>query len=197
MLLPMKVLTLSPALILDIYRAHGHRSYSGEPVSHLLHAWQCGQLAYFADASPALQLACWLHDLGHLVSGLQGTPTLRGENDQHELLGADLLEPLWGPDVAGPIRLHVLAKRYLVTRHPHYRDRLSADSLRSLQLQGGDLSAQESLNFESCPHHKAALLLRVWDEQAKQPDWFAHNSGEALNQLGELMASVQLLGRSQ
>lgn len=186
----MTVLTLSPEQILDIYRTQGHRSYTGEPVSHLLHAWQSGQLAYFADASPALQLACWLHDLGHLMSGLEGTPTLRGENDRHELRGSELLHALWGPEVAEPVRLHVLAKRYLVTRHPNYRAKLSPDSLRSLQLQGGELTAQECAEFESSPHHKSALLLRVWDEQAKQKDWFAHSTRDALDQLGELMHSV-------
>ncbi len=186
----MKVVTLSPQHILDVYRRHGHERYTGEPVSHLLHAWQCGQLAYFADASPALQLACWLHDLGHLMSGLEGTPTLRGEDDGHEMLGAELLEPLWGPGVAEPVRLHVLAKRYLVSRHPHYKARLSPDSQRSLALQGGELSPQACADFESHPQQKSALLLRVWDEQAKQKDWQPPSTHEALSQLSELMASV-------
>lgn len=184
---------LTPDQILGLYCTAGQASYAGEPVSHLAHAWQCGQLAYFAEASAELQLACWLHDLGHLVSGLEGTPTLRGENDQHEARGADLLSALWGPAVAAPVRLHVQAKRYLVSRHPNYRHKLSADSQRSLALQGGEMSAEECLAFESSPHHKSALLLRVWDEQAKQAEWFASNTTEALAQLNELMRQVPTL----
>jgi predicted HD phosphohydrolase len=186
----MLALNIGPAQILDIYRTHGHVRYAGEPVTHLWHAWQCGQLAFYADASVELQLACWLHDLGHLVSGLDGTPTLDGKNDHHENLGAELLDALWGPEVAEPVRLHVQAKRYLVTRHPEYRQKLSADSLRSLGLQGGEMTDGECCVFEASPHHKASLLLRVWDEQAKQKDWFAPSSREALSQLHQLMQQV-------
>lgn len=193
MILDMTALALSPQQIAEIYRTRGQQRYAGEPVSHLLHAWQCGQLAFFAEASPTLQLACWLHDIGHLVSGLEGTPTLRGENDQHELLGANLLEPLWGPEVAEPVRLHVMAKRYLATQHPQYKAKLSPDSLRSLELQGGEMSVQEREQFKSSPHHKSALLLRVWDEQAKQADWFTVSLREALDELTELMTTVSRL----
>lgn len=182
--------TLTPQHIIALYQEQGQSSYAGEPVSHLMHAWQCGQLAFFADASPAMQLACWLHDIGHLASGLSGTPSLRGENDCHEQLGAHLLEPLFGPQVAEPVRLHVQAKRYLVTRHPHYEAKLSADSRRSLALQGGRMSPEQCQDFEAQPHHKAALLLRVWDEQAKQRDWFAASPRQALDQLLELMDAI-------
>ncbi len=188
---------LSPQDILALYRTHGQLRYTGEPVSHLTHAWQCGQLAFFAEALPQLQLACWLHDLGHLLSDLAETPSLRGHNDRHEDLGADLLAHLWGPEVAEPVRLHVQAKRYLVSRHPGYRAKLSEDSLRSLALQGGELSPDECLAFEGTPHHKSALLLRVWDEQAKQKDWFAASRHEALAHLAELMTQVPLLHPSQ
>lgn len=181
---------LNPEDILALYRARGQLRYTGEPVTHLAHAWQCGQLAFFAEAQPQLQLACWLHDLGHLLSGMPGTPSLRGENDRHEDLGADLLARLWGPEVAEPVRQHVQAKRYLVSRHPGYRAKLSEDSLRSLALQGGEMSPDECLAFEGLRHHKAAMLLRVWDEQAKQKDWFAASRQEALAQLAELMAQV-------
>lgn len=182
--------SLSPEDILELYRRHGEQRYTGEPVTHLAHAWQCGQLAFFAEAQPHLQLACWLHDLGHLLSGLPGTPSLRGENDRHEVLGAELLGQLWGPDVAEPVRHHVQAKRYLVSRHPGYKAKLSEDSLRSLTLQGGEMSLDECLAFEALAHHKAALLLRVWDEQAKQKEWFAASRREALAQLAELMTQV-------
>lgn len=60
---------LSPESILKIYSNRGQDHYSTSSVSYLAHAWQCGQLAFYAEASHALQLACWLHDLGHLIAG--------------------------------------------------------------------------------------------------------------------------------
>ena len=42
-----------------------------------------------------------------------------------------------------PVRLHVAAKRYLCTTESDYFSRLSADSVRSLALQGGNMSADE------------------------------------------------------
>lgn len=185
----MQVMTLDADQILELYQERGRLAYAGEPVDQLTHAWQCGRLAYFADASPALQLACWLHDLGHLTEALQDSPTLHGHDDQHECMGADLIERLWGPEVAEPVRLHVLAKRYMVTRHAHYRAKLSPDSLRSLALQGGELTPEQCREFERSPHHKSALLLRVWDEQAKRADWLPETRREALQQLRTLIDS--------
>lgn len=104
--------------ILDLYRQAGDAQYAGEPVTQLQHAWQCGQLARLAGAPQELQLASWLHDLGHLIKALPGTPTLRGEDDRHEAVAAPVLQALWGQRVADPVRLHVQAKRYLVGRHP-------------------------------------------------------------------------------
>ena len=187
------MLAFTPESFIELYSRQGHVAYAGEPVVHLAHAWQCGQLALYAEASPHLQLACWLHDLGHLLGQSGDTPTLAGHNDQHELVGADLIESLWGPLVAEPVRLHVQAKRYLVKRNPHYLDRLSEDSRRSLYLQGGAMSDAECAAFECSPHHKPALLLRVWDEQAKQAGWFARSANAALAQLRLVMSQVPLL----
>ena len=187
------LLAPTPEYFIELYSCHGHVAYAGEPVVHLAHAWQCGQLALYAEASPHLQLACWLHDLGHLLGQSGDTPTLAGHNDQHEQVGADLIESLWGPLVAEPVRLHVQAKRYLVKRNPHYLDRLSDDSRRSLALQGGAMSDAECAAFECSPHHKPALLLRVWDEQAKQAGWFARSANAALAQLRLVMSQVPLL----
>lgn len=190
----MTILTApTPESFIELYRLRGQMAYAGEQVTQLTHAWQCGQLALYAEASPQLQLACWLHDLGHLLNPANHTPTLTGHNDEHERLGADLIETLWGPLVAEPVRLHVQAKRYLVKRNPNYLARLSDDSRRSLPLQGGAMVDAECASFESSPHHKPALLLRVWDEQAKQVGWFARSTNAALAQLRLVMSLVPLL----
>ena len=175
--------------ILDLYRYGGDSLYAGEPVTQLEHAWQCGRLAEKSGASVALQLASWLHDLGHLWVNSPGTPTLRGEDDRHEAVAADILGPLFGPAVAEPIRLHVQAKRYLVSTNPTYAAKLSQDSTRSLGLQGGGMSADECASFEAQQYFKDALRLRVWDDLGKKKAWFDDSRDDALMQLEKLMRS--------
>jgi [1-hydroxy-2-(trimethylamino)ethyl]phosphonate dioxygenase len=135
----------------------------GEPVTQLEHAMQCAALARQAGASEALVTAALLHDIGHLQPGA-------GEvDDRHELVGARWLCELFGPEVIEPIRLHVAAKRYLVGTAADYRDRLTTDSVRSLELQGGPMSAAECDAFRAQPFWADAVRLRVWDELAKDP----------------------------
>ena len=176
--------------ILDLYRYGGDRLYAGEPVTQLEHAWQCGRLAEKSGANTALQLASWLHDLGHLWVNSPGTPTLRGEDDRHEAVAADILVPLFGLAVAEPVRLHVQAKRYLVTTNRAYTAKLSQDSTRSLDLQGGVMSAQECASFEAQPYFKDALKLRVWDDLGKKKAWFEDSRDDALMHLEKLMQAA-------
>ena len=49
----------------------------------------------------------------------------------------------------------------------HYYARLSADSVRSLALQGGVFSAEEAEAFMQRPYAVDALQLRRWDDLAK------------------------------
>jgi predicted HD phosphohydrolase len=164
--------------------------YAGEPVTQLEHAWQCGRLAEKSGASAPLQLASWLHDVGHLLVNGEGTPTLRGEDDAHELVGARLLLPLFGPAVSEPVRLHVLAKRYLVTTRESYSKKLSPDSVRSLEIQGGLMTAPACTNFEMQTFFSDALKLRVWDDLGKKMAWFDVTKNEALSHLGGLIDEV-------
>src|SRR5262245_61379617 len=95
--------------ILELYRARGAMEYEGEGVTQIAHAAQCGALARDAGAPPELELAAWLHDIGHLLVGLPGTPTLEGVDDHHESRGAAFLNEAFGPEVSEPVRLHVPA----------------------------------------------------------------------------------------
>jgi phosphonate degradation associated HDIG domain protein len=176
-----------------LYRWHGKLANEGEGITKLQHAWQCAQLARRAGATVALQLAAWLHDVGHLMTGLQGTPTARGINDGHETLAARALEPLLGPEVAQPIALHVDAKRYLVHTQPEYALRLSPDSVRSLALQGGQMTAAEAHVFIQKPFVRDALRLRTWDDLGKDPDWQPGSTDEALTWLHQLLGQVSSL----
>ena len=179
---------MEPTEILDVWRQKGAMEYAGEGVSQLQHAWQCAQLAHNAGASDALQLASWLHDLGHLLTDLQGSPTLAGVDDRHEALGAGVLAQICGAPVSEPVRLHVQAKRYMVATLPNYQSKLSQDSVRSLALQGGPMDVQECNAFSNTPYADDAVRLRAWDDLAKQhgvpdlPDAQILQSLEALMQ---------------
>ena len=69
------------------------------------------------------------------------------------------------------MRLHVAAKRYLCSKYPDYENKLSPTSRKSYHDQGGKMSNEELVQFESEPHYKKALALREWDDSAKD-----HNS---------------------
>lgn len=176
--------------VLALYGRLGQLAYAGEGVTQWQHAWQCGQLARNAQATPALQAAAWLHDLGHLLDGETDTPSLHGVDDRHEARAAALLQPLFGTAVARPVALHVQAKRYLVTTRPDYAARLSADSQRSLALQGGAMPAHEAALWRAQPHAVDALRLRIWDDLAKHPGWQPASREAAMAELGELLGRL-------
>lgn len=156
------------ALLLCLRQGRSLR-YSGEPVTQWEHALQTAALALQAGASAHLATAALLHDVGHLAAAdaAMGTPTLQEIDDRHEHCGAHLLGELFGEAVTAPIRLHVIAKRYLVTTTPGYGDRLSDDSRRSLALQGGPMNPTEVDAFRKQRYADDALRLRCWDDLAK------------------------------
>lgn len=178
---------ITRADIVSLFARQGHLAYEGEGITQLQHGWQCGQLACQADAAPALQLAAWLHDLGHLMTGLEGSPTVRGFDDRHEALGSGVLAHLFGADVAAPVALHVAAKRYLVSAQPNYADSLSPDSRRSLALQGGPMSVEERAHFKTRRYALDAMRLRLWDDRAKVAEWQPASDAVALDELARLM----------
>jgi predicted HD phosphohydrolase len=99
-------------------------------------------------------------------------------NDNHESRGYQFLLRHFGSAVADPVRLHVLAKRYLCTQHPDYEQRLSPTSRQSYYDQGGPMSAAEVAAFEAEPYFRDALRLRSWDDAAKNPAIDAGNIDE-------------------
>jgi phosphonate degradation associated HDIG domain protein len=153
--------------ICAIFDAQGGRMYSGEPVTQLEHALQTAHAAETAGADAALITASLLHDLGHLLNDQGETPTSRGIDDVHQYFALPFLRPLFIDDVLEPIRLHVEAKRYLCATEPGYRDALSADSVRSLALQGGPHEPSDAEAFIALPGASAAIRLRQWDDAAK------------------------------
>ncbi len=131
------------------------------------HALQAATLAEREGRADALVAAALLHDIGHMVHDLGENPANAGIDDRHEELGHAWLVNHFGPDVTEPVRLHVAAKRYLCAVEPDYFAKLSPDSVKSLALQGGPMSAEEVEAFEALQHSAEAVQLRRYDEQAK------------------------------
>jgi gamma-butyrobetaine dioxygenase len=152
-------------LIADVFASAGSAEYLGEPVSVRAHLLQSGALAESAGAPGALVAAALLHDAGHLMSE---------EGDElgdvrHGAVGAAWLSAWFPPAVTEPVRLHVAAKRYLCGTDPAYFGLLSQASVRTLELQGGPMTADEALEFAARPHAADAVAVRRWDDQAKDP----------------------------
>ena len=155
--------------LLEIFQGRATRRYGLSEVSQLQHALQAAALAEADGAPPATVLASLLHDVGHMIHDLGEDPAGRGIDDVHEERGAQWLAERFGADVSEPVRMHVAAKRYLCAVEPDYSGKLSADSVRSLALQGGPMSADEVEAFRRNPLHAEAVRLRRYDEAAKDP----------------------------
>lgn len=177
--------------IVDLYRIKGNLHYEGEGVCQIAHAWQCGMLAKQSGSSPKLQLAAWLHDIGHLISKKDGSPTTYGHDDRHEQTGEKFLAKFFSEEVSQPVLLHVQAKRYLVAAQVGYCESLSLDSVRSLQLQGGPMTTSECTEFLSQPFAQDAIALRLWDDLGKDPDCKTPPLDDALDELVNLMETCR------
>ena len=155
--------------LLEIFVGRATKRYGLSAINQLQHALQAAALAEKDEAPAATVLASLLHDVGHMIHQLGENPAARGIDDVHEELGARWLAERFGPEVSEPVRLHVAAKRYLCTVESDYFGKLSPDSVRSLELQGGLMSADELEAFRANPHHAEAVRLRRYDEAAKDP----------------------------
>ena len=155
------------ATLFDYMERRG-QSFYDESVTQLQHACQCANQARLHDGSTTQVASALLHDIGHFLLDEHNAENDFLEEDQnHEEVGADYLEPFFPAAVTTPIRLHVPAKRYLCTTDASYYDDLSEASKRSFRLQGGVMSDKEQAAFERIPHYRDALQLRRWDDLAK------------------------------
>jgi len=151
--------------VVDILRAGTAYDLTPVPGHHhdlLDHSLQTAEILRRSHPDDSgLQVAGLVHDIGHML------PPYRDE--EHADVGAVFVGPVLGQRIAELVRLHVPAKRYLVTTDPLYRRRLDEGSVTSLERQGGEMSPQEVLDFESEPLAADAIVLRRADEAGKVP----------------------------
>jgi phosphonate degradation associated HDIG domain protein len=160
-------MALSLSDICVLFARKGGRAYDGEPVTQLEHALQTAMRAEEDGGAPPLIAAALLHDLGHLLNDQGESPTLRGVDDLHQFAALPFLRALFPDEVLTPIQLHVDAKRYLCATRDGYYEALSADSKRSLVLQGGVFSPEQAREFIAQPFADDAVRVRLWDDLAK------------------------------
>ena len=142
------------------------------------HGLQAAQLAEQEGQGAPMIVAALLHDIGHLLHDFPEDIADQVVDSQHESLASAWLSQYFPKEVSEPVRLHVAAKRFLCATVPGYFADLSPASVQSLELQGGQMSADESKAFMAEPFMEPALRLRRWDDLAKvaglkTPD-FAH-----------------------
>lgn len=143
-------MSLSIPAIVGVFEARGH-------------ALQSAQLAEQAGAGSALISASLLHDVG-------GTPTQQGLDDLRRYRCLPFLRAGFGLATLEPIRLHVEAKRFQCKREAGCLEALSADSKRSVRLQGSVFDDAQARALEAQPHAMDAVRLRRWDDMAKRAD---------------------------
>lgn len=158
------------AFLGDIVARRGADSYLGEPVTISEHMLQAAHLAESEAAGEELVAAALLHDIGHYTGEFGEDYIDQGIDNHHDEAGAQVLERFFPPLVTECVRLHVAAKRYLCATEPDYFAKLSDASVKTLALQGGPMSAQETAAFRNHPHFEDAVRVRLWDEAAKAPD---------------------------
>lgn len=153
--------------IFSIFDERGSSAYFGERVSMTQHALQAAYFAQQGNAPPSLIVAALLHDIGHLLEAVPAALADWKDDAHHEEIGARWLATRFGPEVFEPVRLHVLAKRYLCATDATYRARLSPASVHTLKLQGGPMSVRELAQFEAERYLRDAVRVRQWDDQGK------------------------------
>ena len=141
--------------------------YIGEKVTISEHMIQSAMIAEKAKSSSCLICSCLLHDYGHFILEDPDKLVRKKIDGKHEHIGYEYLKKFFKKEVVGPIKYHVLAKRYLA-REKKYFNLLSDASKISLKLQGGTLNKNESKEFEKKDFFKASIKLRKFDEVAKR-----------------------------
>jgi predicted HD phosphohydrolase len=130
---------------------------------------QSAQLAQRAGFPEEVILAAFFHDIRHLCAG-SGQAQMSGYGVmRHEQIGAAYLREMgFSETVARLVEYHVQAKRFLTGRYPAYYGKLSDASKKTLEYQGGPMTAAEAEAFEANPLFTLSIRMREWDEQAEE-----------------------------
>ena len=172
-----------------LFEQYGTEPYYGEHVSQFEHAAQAAELARRDGCDAEVQIAAFLHDIGHMLPTDDPAELMYdfGRRD-HEGVAADWLRQRGFSDKVGIlIENHVNAKRYLTYKNPAYFAALSDASLQTLAFQGGPMAADEAEAFEKNPYFDLILRMRRWDEAAKLQNYRTPDLGYYLEMIAKLL----------
>lgn len=155
--------------IRQLFEIQGDSEYYGENVSQYEHAAQAAILAKRQGYDEEVQIAAFLHDIGHLFPALTEEELMEGYGRKdHESVAADWLrERGFSEKTAILVENHVNAKRYLTFIDEDYFEALSEASKQTLIFQGGRMTEIEAKEFEQNPYFELIIKMRRWDEAAK------------------------------
>jgi len=175
--------------ICALFDQYGREPYYGEHVSQFEHAAQAAELAGRDGYDAEVQIAAFLHDIGHMLPTDDPAELMDdfGRRD-HEGVAANWLRQRGFSDKVGIlIENHVNAKRYLTYKNPAYFAALSDASLQTLAFQGGPMAADEAEAFEKNPYFDLILRMRRWDEAAKLQNYRTPDLGYYLEMIAKLL----------
>jgi len=163
--------------IKTLFDHYGREPYYGEEVSQFEHAAQAFELARRDGFNEEVQIAAFLHDIGHMLPTDDPAELMDqyGRMDHEEVAAEWLLQRGFSERIATLIRNHVNAKRYLTWKNPAYFAALSEASLQTLTYQGGPMTEKEAIIFENNLHFDLIIRMRRWDEAAKMKDFKTHD----------------------
>jgi predicted HD phosphohydrolase len=159
--------------IKKIFTDKGEEAYYGEKVSQFEHGAQCLLVALSEDQAIDMQVAAFLHDIGHMIDepGLEGQDMDGFGNKDHELIARKWLQERgFSEKIQTVVYNHVEAKRYLCYADKNYYESLSDASKKTLEFQGGVMTENEAIAFREAPYFEESLLLRKWDDLGKIPN---------------------------
>ncbi|WP_326834309.1 HD domain-containing protein [Amycolatopsis rhabdoformis] len=177
-------MTLTREALAELVDGLAGLPYGGEAVDQRTHALQAGWFAAQHGGDDELVLAATLHDIGRAQTVRDEWPDL-----PHERSGAEFARRHLSERAAWIIAQHVPAKRYLVATDAVYHDHLSPASVASLIRQGGPMTVEEVAEFEAHPNAQEAVLVRRWDDDAKDPNGPVLQTDEVLAAFDRFLAA--------
>ncbi len=151
------------------YEEYGNSDYIGEEVTQTQHMVQAAATAKKMGMDDEFVLAALFHDIGHLIEINNNDKSMDGYGViDHEKIGANYLRKVgFSERLCRLVELHVIVKRYLVSKYPDYAKKLSFASRTTLGYQGGPMDKDEMDEFEKDPLFEEAIKMRQCDEAGK------------------------------
>lgn len=154
--------------LLNLYKKYGNCDYIGEEISQISHMTQAAMLAEKNNEPIEIVLACFLHDIGHLIQERELDMNGLGIKN-HEKIGAQLLRSYLIPEpIPTLVENHVKTKKYKVYKYKDYYNKLSDASKKTLVLQGGMMTKEEATKFEQEEYFEWSNKVRDYDDLAKE-----------------------------